>query len=651
MAHPPPKPPSPWSVKGVTQNRRKLAKEAAKDADMPVGEWLNRLIDQGVGAFNESAPAQTSSPGGKATRTEASDVNLAAIQSAIKDLVSRIRENEANNTALLENLRADMNNALQRTDTLSNEFRALNHNIARDREDLQKLRVDIRAASSAVKRLEAEQSDTTKTTREMVAQFVSEEIKALPPVRPDLDLVKSQTVEIQKTVKAAIDEHIKSLPQPTGRTEAGEGLPERLIAEVEKHLQASKNWMEDNKKVTQDAVTALRGELESISQRSDETANRFGHAVSVISERIDELTSAQSDIHRLISSGTHHQPAQHDTQHDSHQTIQAPEEVEQVAVDLPQEAEESTHLEENSVQDAFPEDAFLETDSAQIDMNDENIQESSEEIDFLSDAEEETEETYTEEVEPEEVRLEQKAHSGIPDEHLHQTTEKETIPPVQDAPPAKRSRLSAVSERLSSLKSGEKSKTGEAENPFPDLDDNDISSMTSHLRERLNMKKQQTANKRSAPRSTQENYSDMESEYAFSDMDEIENTQQRQEKIIIDDLAPEPYESAKILQDRQLLNNQRKNTSFLGKVSGLFGKRTKNATDDDMPDNFLEASGEDFSDYDEDFVDLSTTKSYDDLPYKQPGANTKGDLSKKIIMTGVLIGSIVMGAAGYNLFA
>jgi localization factor PodJL len=36
----------PWSIKGISANARAAAREAAKRAGMPLGEWLTRAIGE-----------------------------------------------------------------------------------------------------------------------------------------------------------------------------------------------------------------------------------------------------------------------------------------------------------------------------------------------------------------------------------------------------------------------------------------------------------------------------------------------------------------------------------------------------------------------------------------------------------------------------
>lgn len=38
--------PTPWSIKGVSREARRLAKSAAAEAGIPMGTWLSRAIEQ-----------------------------------------------------------------------------------------------------------------------------------------------------------------------------------------------------------------------------------------------------------------------------------------------------------------------------------------------------------------------------------------------------------------------------------------------------------------------------------------------------------------------------------------------------------------------------------------------------------------------------
>lgn len=793
--------PSPWSIKGIDTDARQLAKDAAQKAGMTLGEWMSvkireemsgtsggtqqqnqptasdkdRSSPQEASAQENRAPQRltiTASPPAQA-QASAPTQDMTSVNKAIRDLVHRIMQNEEKNTAMLEGLRADMNNALKRTDTISSEFRALNQSLATDRADMQKMRVDLRQFGHTVTRLDSENADNMKTVQKIVSRTVAEQVKALPPARPDLDLVKNQTVEIQKAVKLAIEEHMQSLPKP--EAQEGQkalqpdeiqsavkqqinayfaGLPKQVrdilsgqsapqaqpvnqqvdpeeyravFTEVANHLEASQQWMAENKQMTKDAIQEITEHLSEISYKSDTTAKNFGHAISIISQRVDELTtehmSLKNEAHnasvlnaelyrRLMDAEERLQDSQ--LSYEDDEDLDDPEDLseesedeqsvslEEEEIDEDEQAneeqdvdyeEEEVHSQEeddveedvrnlaSDATDLKPQETGFETEtddqpsdegtmnflsggddrrspqgggSSQQSSNSPQTPYGRRKMDTVSNlrassnpqwdkdqaAEDHMYSSYSE-------RFEQ-SRTSADDEDPFPDTQKETIAHQDDDflsdpnPKPQQSRLSAMSERLNTL-------VPDAD-PFEDesrtTSQSDVGTMASQLRERLNSHKQKNS-KTGVGSSLFRHDNKSENEKKFNAA-EIADTpeelsllqsltgtkkQREPEHLIIDDLAPDPYYDDEIEQEAD-------NKSLIGRLGSIFGKREKS-------ESFKETRQNDGYSYDDDYEE----DAFDDMPYKQPGQSLRKDTYKKFMMTGMLLGSIAMGAAGYQFFS
>ncbi len=101
--------PKPWSVKGISPEARKLARQAANQAGLPIGRWLDTIIQQQAGAPISVDPAKTASPsGGAEARIE--DL-VATLSGKIDDMNVRLalvqagRGLPAEDIALLDRMR------------------------------------------------------------------------------------------------------------------------------------------------------------------------------------------------------------------------------------------------------------------------------------------------------------------------------------------------------------------------------------------------------------------------------------------------------------------------------------------------------------------------------------------------------------------
>lgn len=844
--------PSPWSIKGIDPDTRQLAKEAAKEAGMTLGEWLNNRIrleiEEAAATKNKSIanPADNSdsdnttqskseTPPNSGELVEAEENSSTAsvtiqpsssplplptttvqttpapsqdtppIVNAIRDLANRIRDNEEKNTAAFESLRADMNNSLRRVDTISSEFRALNHNIARDREDTQRLRVETRTTANTLAKIKEDSADFTKTLHQSVARTVAEQLKTLPPSRPDLDFVKNQTVEIQKVASQAIDTYIKSLPQPIANALTEEQVEatitaaqERTNAEIEEykqvfnevasHLEVSQQWMEENKEAVQNAIGALTEQMEELSHKSDSTAKSFGHAVGVISQRVDELSAEQT----LLRTTLEHNKALPEAT-----TIDSPENYAPAAVqppiptqkegDIYEETDSSYNDDDNndhhehehqSAEDVFSDDEpdADDTDTATLlepeiydntpqDQSGRNQQQDQDQHDnyghhayeheheSLSPQHEDDNlpyqetnflnsdlaqnNTYNDALIHEQTNSTHQTEEVPYDTPVHDNTQADVTVQDQDATknnnflidepeysdtgieqqpatsaPASPSETNETLDRLHALEARLNDQhitdTQIADNQRTN-DTNDISSMASELRQRLNMHKNKNAPDNTGNAKQQQEiqtspalsssvshdtdeqekptvYDNETIEDVFDATEIAETPEERavleslnsprtppKSNMIIDDLLPEPYDD----DDNSNLNVQsyRSTTkdgsgSFLKKLGGMFGSRRKTMTAKKSNDSSIN-DDDDFSSfdmhdednnnmlYDNDRYDnpvdyndnVDDIDNFNDTPYKQPGHTPRKELSKKLVLTGVFVGSIVMGAAGYSLLS
>jgi hypothetical protein len=186
--------------------------------------------------------------------------------------------------------------------------------------------------------------------------------------------------------------------------------------------------------------------------------------------------------------------------------------------------------------------------------------------------------------------------------------------------------------------------------PFEDdsrtTSQSDVGTMASQLRERLNSHKQKNTKDgigaslfrhESKPENEKKvnaaEIADTPEELSLLQSLTGQKKKGEPEHLIIDDLAPDPYYDDDIQPEED-------NKSLMGRLGSLFGKREKS-------ESFREPRQNNGYSYDDDYEE----DVFDDVPYKQPGQSLKKDTYKKFMMTGMLLGSIAMGAAGYQFFS
>ncbi len=103
------KPGIPWSVKGIEPEARVAAKQAAQQAGMTLGQWLNSVILTSKSA--ESASDADADAAHWSPPTSKSDQELATLHAALTDMARRFDEVEHNNQEIITHLDRAINEA------------------------------------------------------------------------------------------------------------------------------------------------------------------------------------------------------------------------------------------------------------------------------------------------------------------------------------------------------------------------------------------------------------------------------------------------------------------------------------------------------------------------------------------------------------
>jgi localization factor PodJL len=340
----------PWSIKGIDPDARVVAKKAAKEAGMTLGEWLNHQIRV---AGNEEQPDQQAANDKKEPEAELPE-NVQAIPSnvvtvdqlremvySLNRLNERLKTAERDSRQALTGLNQGLSTAMDRLRKVEAEREASTDNALKERVDELEKNKNSRdqidnllsleqALTKMVDQFDQAQKDTVARVDahekaignldQKVAMMDTQMAASLAQVRDDVDTVSSQLQQTEKTARAVMLE-ARAASQSTDEefiertgnklrilgTEikrSGDQIQtlEKHITQLSDRIEGAEERSAQGISKVSEAIASLRNELGNFDHQSaDNTQAAQGALTEAARDADDRISSLQTSFDKMIN--------------------------------------------------------------------------------------------------------------------------------------------------------------------------------------------------------------------------------------------------------------------------------------------------------------------------------------------------------------
>lgn len=287
----------PWSVKGIDPEARVVAKAAAKEAGMTLGEWMNqaiRQIGEGDGETGENPAGQTSAPApdaGPATAPGVTTDQLRAVVDSLNRLNERLTTTEEGLKTQASQTRQTAAGLGQGLETVYERMKRLERERKEGSADAIQERVEKlergegdKGRIDGLKRLEGALTsmvEALEVTRAEAITKITENEEALDQLASRVDVLDDRLTAGFSEVHDAIDavgEHLDRTERTAAGVlsdakEASGSTDAEFVEQTSKRLQALGNEIKrsgDQIRSVEDMVGRLSAKIEAAEHRSAE---------------------------------------------------------------------------------------------------------------------------------------------------------------------------------------------------------------------------------------------------------------------------------------------------------------------------------------------------------------------------------------------
>ncbi|MCI5043940.1 MAG: hypothetical protein MRY72_04525 [Aquisalinus sp.] len=279
----------PWSIKGIDPETREVAKKAAREAGMTLGEWLNKNIS----TMGEPAerPAAQPEPGDRVTLTQ-----LQQVINSLNRLNERLKNNELASRQAFTNLNNGLTSVLDRVRRVESERPVgSDAQLAARVEELEK--------DGGAKQYIESFAALEKALQHMVADFEATRDETLARVDDHDAIIRSlsdQVSEADQKNAAAIDEVRGFLDIVTEQLRQTETTSKALMQEAKAAAQSDdQEFIEltSNKlrilgteiKRSGDQIQALESNIHKMTEKLEGAEQRSAEGINKLSEKLEGL--------------------------------------------------------------------------------------------------------------------------------------------------------------------------------------------------------------------------------------------------------------------------------------------------------------------------------------------------------------------------
>lgn len=302
----------PWSVKGIDQNAREAAKDAARRAGMTVGEWLNQVIidsggeaDEGYGRRRDDHPRGGYGPQRREADAAADDIG--ALFDILQELGERIDDAEERTSRSLRGLDRSVTTTLARLDDLEHDAEtmksmatarnAIEARLERlERDDTKTKRLDaLKSLEGALVHVAQNIDASQKTTNERVEANEA----ALSNALERLETAEADSVSALDYMRTAMDRLAARVDASEARAEETAKSLEKQLSSIDARLgetgaaAAPDPEIENKLNVLAEELrgggTALEDKLAKIATKIEKDDQRRDEAFNALSSQIDAL--------------------------------------------------------------------------------------------------------------------------------------------------------------------------------------------------------------------------------------------------------------------------------------------------------------------------------------------------------------------------
>ena len=286
----------PWSIKGIDPETREVAKEAAREAGMTLGEWLNKNITT-MSETPDPAP-QKPDPGDRVTLTQ-----LQQVINSLNRLNERLKNNELASRQAFTNLNNGLTSVLDRVRRVESERPAgTDSQLAARVEELEK--------DGGAKQYVESFAALEKALQHMVADFEATRDETLARVDDHDALIRSlsdRVSEADQKNAAAIEEVRGFLDTVTDQLRKTETTSKALMLEAKAAAQSDdQEFIErtSNKlrilgteiKRSGDQIQALESNIHKMTEKLEGAEQRSAEGINRLSRKLEEL---RTDLSRF----------------------------------------------------------------------------------------------------------------------------------------------------------------------------------------------------------------------------------------------------------------------------------------------------------------------------------------------------------------
>lgn len=286
---------NPWSIKGVDETARAAAKQAARNAGMTLGQWLNHVIQSSGGS---GEPVLLSTPIDQIPEPKTGTAAVEAVRGAIKSLLERLQDSQTKGALTLDTLETSLRE-------LVGELESSRSSLAEDEQDqhtyLAGLTKDLFDLTTRVSLMESSRSGNTEASAIQILEeaigritaFIEAADKrqtdAIKSIGSTLDTLAGE-VGRQNKSREATDDKLSKV------TDIADHTNEKII-EIQSRVTTVERRQSDNVRLIEDTIDTrfddldenfgrLRDRLRGLERRNAEETDTPVAAMEVAIERI-----------------------------------------------------------------------------------------------------------------------------------------------------------------------------------------------------------------------------------------------------------------------------------------------------------------------------------------------------------------------------